>query len=189
MLVRSVVSSHSVHTPFNYSIARNRCDCGENDYKYKALVFFNFMQEIDTPRHTLGRLHFLILSLSHAQRRHPGQPSQMVCIVHWNPASNQANIPLEPPSGQIRMATPQAMQFAASIFSSVSSVFPSKYISTRGDELNTQCFTSDNQTQAVLKASGQTIEQALNSFTQATHGALRSAGKTPIVWEEMVLDH
>jgi N-acetyl-beta-hexosaminidase len=87
------------------------------------------------------------------------------------------------------MASPQAMQFASNIFSSVASTFPSKYISTGGDEVNTGCFSNDNETQNILRSTGQTIEQVLNSFTQATHGALRNAGKTPIVWEEMVLDH
>ncbi|KIJ54483.1 glycoside hydrolase family 20 protein [Sphaerobolus stellatus SS14] len=127
--------------------------------------------EIDTPGHTGS------ISFSH--------PELVACSV----ASPWANFASEPPSGQLRMTSPQAMQFAASIFSSVSSVFPSKYISTGGDEINTACYMSDNQTQADLKASGQTLEQALNTFTQATHGALKKAGKTPIVWEEMILDH
>jgi hypothetical protein len=29
----------------------------------------------------------------------------------------------------------------------------------------------------------QNIEQALDSFTQATHSTLTHAGKTPVVWE------
>lgn len=96
---------------------------------------------------------------------------------------------LEPPAGQLRLASPKAVKFATSIFKSVAAAFPSKYMSTGGDELNTECYAQDSETQADLKASGQTFEQALNTFTQATHGALRQAGKTPIVWEEMVLEH
>jgi hypothetical protein len=30
---------------------------------------------------------------------------------------------------------------------------------------------------------GWTLNEALDEFTQATHGALRSLGKTPVVWE------
>lgn len=34
-----------------------------------------------------------------------------------------------------------------------------------------------------LAAQGKTFEQALDSFTQATHSVLTQAGKTPVVWE------
>jgi hypothetical protein len=30
---------------------------------------------------------------------------------------------------------------------------------------------------------GRTLEQALDAYTQATHGALRKLGKKPVVWE------
>lgn len=33
------------------------------------------------------------------------------------------------------------------------------------------------------ESSGKTLDQALNTFTQATQGVLAVAGKTPIVWE------
>jgi len=55
--------------------------------------------------------------------------------------------------------------------------------STGGDELNVNCYTQDAQTQADLKQSGRTLEQALDVFTQGTHGALKAIGKTPVVWE------
>ncbi|KAF8587677.1 glycoside hydrolase family 20 protein [Ramaria rubella] len=127
--------------------------------------------EIDTPGHT-GSIAF----------SHP----ELVACSDASPWSTFAN---EPPAGQLRLASPTAVDFAASIFRSVAADFPSRYLSTGGDELNTECYAQDNETQADLKASGQTLEQALNTFTQATHGVLKQAGKTPIVWEEMVLDH
>jgi len=33
------------------------------------------------------------------------------------------------------------------------------------------------------------LEQALDTFTQATHGALKKAGKTAVVWEGRILPH
>lgn len=45
------------------------------------------------------------------------------------------------------------------------------------------CYAKDPQTQQDLNASGQTFEQALDVFTQATHGVLKKARKTPVVWE------
>lgn len=67
--------------------------------------------------------------------------------------------------------------------------FPSQLVSTGGDEINTQCYKDDAITQAALQAKNQTLEQALKYFTDSTHAALRKRGKTPVVWEEMVLDH
>ena len=55
--------------------------------------------------------------------------------------------------------------------------------STGGDELNLNCYKEDSKTQADLAESRKTIEQALDAFTQATHGALEKIGKTPVVWE------
>jgi len=34
-----------------------------------------------------------------------------------------------------------------------------------------------------VAAQNKTFEQALDTFTQATHSVLAAAGKTPIVWE------
>lgn len=58
---------------------------------------------------------------------------------------------------------------------------------TGGDELNTKCYTDDPQTQAELNSTGRTLEQALNVFTQATHGALAALEKTPVVWEGIII--
>lgn len=56
-------------------------------------------------------------------------------------------------------------------------------MSTGGDELNEECYVQDPQTQADLQTSGQTLEEALSTFLQIIHGALREGGKTPVVWE------
>jgi len=34
-----------------------------------------------------------------------------------------------------------------------------------------------------VAAQNKTFEQALDTFTQATHNVLATAGKTPVVWE------
>jgi hypothetical protein len=45
------------------------------------------------------------------------------------------------------------------------------------------CYTQDNETQASLASSNKTFLQALDTFTQANHAALRSVGKSAVVWE------
>jgi len=62
-------------------------------------------------------------------------------------------------------------------------------MSTGGDELNENCFTQDTETQQELNSTGLTLEQALSKFTVTTHSAIEKLGKTPVVWEEMVLAH
>lgn len=90
---------------------------------------------------------------------------------------------LEPPAGQLRFPDPMVVNFTSSLFKAVAPNFPSKFMSTGGDELNANCYTQDAKTQQLLSSSGQTLEEALNTFTVATHNTLAQVGKTPVVWE------
>ena len=121
--------------------------------------------EIDMPGHTD------IVSLSH--------PDWVAC----SQASPWSTYAAEPPSGQLRFTTPDVVDFASSLVKAVASKLSSSYFSTGGDEINTACYDADEETQAALKASGQTFEEALSAFTQATHKAIIEEGKTPVVWE------
>lgn len=71
-------------------------------------------------------------------------------------------------------------------------MFPSSIVSTGGDEINQNCYEKDEPTMTILNAIGEpfaeAFQNALNDFVGGTHSALKSAGKTPAVWEEMVLD-
>lgn len=81
------------------------------------------------------------------------------------------------------------MDFTTRLIEAASGMFKSRLFSTGGDEVNARCYLDDPETQQALQRSGRTLEQALDVFTQSTHGVLRNAGKTPVVWEEMVLSH
>ncbi|EJD50624.1 N-acetylhexosaminidase [Auricularia subglabra TFB-10046 SS5] len=129
------------------------------------------IMEIDSPG------HMSVIAKSH--------PTMMAC-VESQPWSSFA---AEPPSGQLRLASDDAIAFAEGMFKSAASKMPGRFFSTGGDEINSNCYAKDSVTQAALKTKNQTLEQALNAFTQRTHAALAAAGKTPVVWEEMVLDH
>lgn len=127
--------------------------------------------EFDNPGHTA------IISASH--------PEHIACALNepWNPFSG------EPPAGQLRIASSATTNFTASFLSAIAKTLPSSLFHTGGDEINTNCYTNDSQTQADLKNSGRTLEQALNVFTQATHSSLMDVGKNTVVWEEMALEH
>ncbi|KIN96874.1 glycoside hydrolase family 20 protein [Pisolithus tinctorius Marx 270] len=137
---------------------------------YAAARGIDVLLEIDTPGHTA------IIGTSY--------PDYVACF-DASPWATYAN---EPPAGQLRFAVPEVVNFTASLLSSVAQTLESKYFSTGGDELNTNCYVNDSVTQQQLNQTGMTLNAALDTFTQATHGALIAQGKTPVVWEEMVLN-
>jgi hexosaminidase len=138
---------------------------------YAGARGIDVLMEIDTPGHTSA------IATSH--------PEHIACAAS-SPWEDFAN---EPPAGQLRLASPATANFTANLITAIAKTLPSTLFSTGGDELNTNCYTQDAQTQTDLKNSGKTLEQALNTFTQTTHGALEALGKTPVVWEEMALEH
>ncbi|KAI0642960.1 N-acetylhexosaminidase [Trametes meyenii] len=138
---------------------------------YAGARGIDVMIEIDTPGHTA------IISAAH--------PEHVAC-AQASPWSTFAN---EPPAGQLRLASATTTNFTANLLAAVARMSPSTLLSTGGDELNIECYAQDPETQADLKATNRTLEQALDVFTRTTHAAIRAEGKTPAVWEEMVLEH
>lgn len=146
-----------------------------NDVKdivqYAAARGIDVLPEIDTPGHTS------VIAKAH--------PEHIACFE----ASPWAQFANEPPAGQLRLASAATTKFTAGLVKAAASLFPSKLFSTGGDELNQNCYTQDSATQNDLKQQGKTLDQALDTFTQATHAALKSVGKRAVVWQEMVIDH
>ncbi|KAF8648772.1 hypothetical protein AX16_006179 [Volvariella volvacea WC 439] len=131
----------------------------------------DIIPEIDTPGHTA------II--------HNAYPEHIAC----NNASPWTTYAYQPPSGQLRIASPATTNFTADLLTSAAKMFPGNYFSTGGDEINQNCYRDDPQTQEELQRQGKNIEQALDTFTQVTHNALHDIGKTTVVWQEMALDH
>lgn len=127
--------------------------------------------EIDTPGHTSS------IAASH--------PDKIACF-EASPWASHAN---QPPAGQLRFADPAVANWAAGLFGHVADVSAGRYVGTGGDEVNVNCMMADKPTQEMLQMRGLSLDQALDAFTQTTHSALRERGKTPLVWQEMALDH
>ncbi|OSX57231.1 glycoside hydrolase family 20 protein [Postia placenta MAD-698-R-SB12] len=146
----------------------------ENIVSYAGARGIDVLVEIDTPGHTAA------IADAH--------PDYVAC----NDARPWADFANEPPAGQIRFATPDVASWTAGLFTAVSKMFPSSIVSTGGDEINQNCYEKDEPTMTILNATGEpfaeAFQNALNDFVGGTHSALKSAGKTPAVWEEMVLD-
>jgi hexosaminidase len=146
------------------------------------------MLEIDTPGHT---------SIVH--NSHP----EFVACFEASPWTSYANgisghflayainysLFAEPPAGQLRLTEQPVVDFTKKLFEAAIKHTPGKYFSTGGDEINVRCYAEDPIVQASLNSTGQTLSQALETFTNKTHQVLVDNGKIPVVWEEMVLDH
>ncbi|KAH9950692.1 N-acetylhexosaminidase [Amylocystis lapponica] len=143
----------------------------ENIVSYAGARGIDVMVEIDTPGHTA------IIAEAH--------PDFVACPFS-TPWASYAN---EPPAGQLRLANETVAKWTAGLFTELSKMFPSSIISTGGDEINVPCYSDDEQTQLELNSTKRTFNDALDTFTSYTHGALAAAGKTPAVWEEQVLDY
>ncbi|KAF8512648.1 beta-hexosaminidase [Hysterangium stoloniferum] len=142
---------------------------------YASARGIDIMVELDTPGHTSS------IAESH--------PEFIAChkAMPWNQFAN--GMSTYPPAGQLRIADDDVINFVSALFTSVASQFPSKFFSTGGDEINQNCYAQDSATQRQLDNNKQTFEQALFEFTRRTHKVLTDLGKTPVVWEEMVLEH
>lgn len=142
-----------------------------NIISYAGARGIDVLVEVDTPGHTAAFAD-----------AHPD-------FVACNQARPWADYAAEPPAGQLRLANTTVAEYTAGLFSAIAEMFPSTMVSTGGDEVNEYCYDQDPETQAILNATGLTLEEALNNFVEGTHGALIKAGKVPAVWEEMVLDY
>ena len=125
----------------------------------------SYQQEIDTPGHTTS------IGMSH--------PNFIAC-PDATPWSTYAN---EPPAGQIRIANPAAVNFTGDMLAAIARTLPSSLFSIGGDEVNTNCYTTDSVTQRDLRESGKTLDQALSDFVQSNQAVLAGIGKTAVVWE------
>lgn len=66
---------------------------------------------------------------------------------------------LEPPAGQLRLASAATTNFTSDLLTSAASLFPGALFSTGGDEINKNCYDKDPETQADL--STQTVSGPL----------------------------
>ncbi|WVQ93292.1 hypothetical protein IAU59_000360 [Kwoniella sp. CBS 9459] len=131
----------------------------------------DLLLELDTPGHTAS------IAQSH--------PDLIGCNERqpWRQYAHQ------PPAGQLRFAMKGVLDWTRGLFDSVARLSQGRYVSTGGDEINSRCMMEDEPTVKALEHHGWTLDQALDIFTETTHSALRENNKTPVVWQEMVLDH
>lgn len=91
----------------------------------------------------------------------------------------------EPPCGALRLNSTDVDKFLGTVFDDLlPRVAPyTAYMHTGGDELNAQDYTLDP---GVGTNDTAVLQPLLQKFVDTQHSRIRSAGMTPMVWEEMV---
>ena len=125
--------------------------------------------EFDMPGHTAS------IAFSH-----PNLITAFNIQPEWNKYAN------EPPSGQLKLNSPDVYHFLEKLWSDILPRVAkwSSYFHTGGDELNVNAYKLDP---TVNSNSTATIQPLLQKFVDFNHAKVRAAGLTPIVWEEMLL--
>lgn len=88
----------------------------------------------------------------------------------------------EPPTGHLDIRKPAAATLMKDILTEIAAYLPSPYFSTGNDEVKSQCY-------GLQKADEKGVDKLLAPFVDDVHSHLVALGKTPMVWEEAVLDH
>ncbi|KAJ2838598.1 Glucosamine-6-phosphate isomerase (Glucosamine-6-phosphate deaminase) (GNPDA) (GlcN6P deaminase) [Coemansia sp. 'formosensis'] len=123
--------------------------------------------EFDVPGHTY------IVSLT--------KPEIMSCPNK----KNWDHFAAEPPSGQLNIAKPEAVDFTKTIIAEYTKLFPDQVFHLGGDEVNRNCWTEDPDVQAYLAAHpGEDVESLLVNYYTKVHDYLATTGKTAYSWEE-----
>ncbi|CAG8645310.1 1737_t:CDS:2 [Dentiscutata erythropus] len=140
---------------------------------YAKLRGIRIIPEFDMPGHT----HSVAESM----------PEIMSCI---NKQPIWTNYAVEPPSGQLNIALPKTYEFIHNLIPELTSYFTDKYYHAGGDEVNINCW---NTTPSIIEYLSQnpnsSVETLLAKFINETHEIVRKSKKTPITWQEMIVNH
>ena len=137
--------------------------------QYGALQGVEVYLEIDMPGHTSS------IWYSHPE-----------LIASFNKQPNWDSYAAEPPSGTLKLNSPQVFDFLKTLFADLlPRISPyTSYFHTGGDEVNQQAYLFDDTVKSNESSVLQPLMQKLVDFN---HDQVRKAGLTPIVWEEMLL--
>ncbi|KAG1052261.1 hypothetical protein G6F43_005594 [Rhizopus delemar] len=125
--------------------------------------------EIDMPAHTDS------IALSH--------PELMACHGLW-----WGTYAAEPPAGQLNVIHPAAIKLVKDIIEDVTRRFPDTLYHAGGDELNANCWPTNEQMTEYVKAHNTSFSQLWYDFTNDVIGYVQRQKKRPIIWEDSIKD-
>ncbi|KAI9597573.1 glycoside hydrolase family 20 protein [Syncephalis fuscata] len=128
--------------------------------------------EFDTPGHTYA------WGLAY--------PDLIVCP---NQQPNWMDVAAEPPSGQLDPTKPESLKLVSTLLKEQAKWFPDPFVHIGGDEVNQKCYTNEPHIADYLQKNNMNAAQLIGKFAQELHTAVRSNNKTPVTWEEAVLEY
>ncbi|CAJ0838021.1 8977_t:CDS:10 [Entrophospora sp. SA101] len=129
--------------------------------------------EFDMPGHTF--------SVSYSK------PELIVCP---NKQPNWDLYSASPPSGQLNPVIPETYQFVEKLVTEITSLFTDKFYHSGGDEININCWMSDESiSDYIANNPGTTGDTLIEKFYNELHNVVRKQGKTPMIWEEAIVNH
>lgn len=136
--------------------------------EYGAYRGIQVIIETDMPGHTAS------IAFSHPE---------LITAFNMQPWANYA---AEPASGQLKLNSSAVYSFLDKLWADLlPRVMPySAYYHTGGDELNVNAYLLD---ETVKSNDTKVIQPLLQKFVDYNHGQVRTAGMTPVVWEDMLL--
>jgi hexosaminidase len=137
--------------------------------RYGALRGVDVYLEIDMPGHTSS------IWYSHPE-----------LIASFNIQPNWGSFAAEPPSGTLKLNSTAVTTFVTNL---LNDLLPrvgkhNTYFHTGGDEVNANAYSNDD---TVKSGDPAVVTPLIQKFVDHAHEVVRSAGMTPIVWEEMLL--
>lgn len=107
----------------------------------------------------------------------------------WWPAGSEWSDRLasEPGTGQLNPLSPNTYQVVKNIISDVTTLFPDSFYHAGADEVNPNCWKSDEAIQSFLAKNG-TLSDILEIFVNSTLPFILSKNRTVVYWEDVILD-
>jgi hexosaminidase len=108
-------------------------------------------------------------------------------VASFNVQPNWDTYAAEPPSGTLKLNSPAVYDFLGTLWKDLLPRVSqyTAYFHTGGDELKANAYLMD---ETVKSNDTAIIQPLLQKFVDFNHDAVRAAGLTPMVWEEMLLD-
>src|SRR5919205_4377296 len=93
-----------------------------------------------------------------------------------------------PPSGQINPVVPATYEFLNNLIPEMTSWFPDEFYHIGGDEVVMNCWkTTDSVVNYLNEHPNDTCDTLLGKFINELYLIVKSSGKTPITWQEMIV--
>ncbi|OTA36020.1 hypothetical protein BTJ68_03570 [Hortaea werneckii EXF-2000] len=138
--------------------------------EYGALVGVEVVMEIDNPGHTSS------IAFSHPD-----------LIAAFNVQPDWNTYAAEPPSGTLKLNSTAVYDFLEKLFDDLLPRLKplTSYFHLGGDEVNMNAYNLDNTVESNLSS---VLQPLMQKYMDRNMDQIESAGFTPLVWEEMLLD-